>query len=174
MRFKTFLRSSLALVAVAAAFACADNAAPTAPHVTSAPSLAFSKATDGKKPKVAVCKLQKEEWKTTQIGSKGGEVKVGTVVLSVPAGALASNVAITAHVLPTTSASVQFLPEGLHFAVPATLRLEYTKCATPIFGVSVVYVQRDSVTEVEPSNNHPLLKFVTARISHFSSYAVAY
>ncbi|MEP7088156.1 MAG: hypothetical protein ABI884_12700 [Gemmatimonadota bacterium] len=168
------LRSSLAVVAVAVAFACADNATPTAPHVTSAPSLAFSNATDGKKPKVAVCKLQTEQWKTTQIGSKGGELKVGTVVLNVPAGALSSNVAITAHVLHTTSASVQFLPEGLHFAVPATLRLEYTKCETPIFGVTVVYVQRDSVTEVEPSNTHPLLKFVTARINHFSSYAVAY
>ena len=134
----------------------------------------LSKGKDGGKSKVAVCKLQKEEWKTEQIGARGGKVSVAGVQLTVPAGALRSTVAITAHVLPTTSASVQFLPEGLHFAVPATLRLEYTKCDTPIFGVNVVYVQADTVTEIEPSTNHPIFKFVTAKIGHFSSYAVAY
>ena len=126
------------------------------------------------KPKVAVCKLQKEDWSTVRVGRNGGRVTAGGVTLSVPAGALNTTVAITAHVLPTTSASVQFLPEGLHFAVPATLTMRYTKCDTPLLGVTVVYVQADTVSEVEPSSNHPLLKFVIARIRHFSSYAVAY
>ncbi|MEO6210230.1 MAG: hypothetical protein ABIQ10_08920 [Gemmatimonadaceae bacterium] len=91
-----------------------------------------------------------------------------------PAGALRSTVTITAHSLPTISARVQFSPEGLHFAVPATLKMDYSKCYTPLFGVTVVYVQADTVSEVEPSLNHPLLKYVVARIDHFSSYAVAY
>lgn len=52
--------------------------------------------------------------------------------------------------------------------------MDYSKCATPLFGVTVVYVQADTVSEVEPSLNHPVRKYVVARIGHFSSYAVAY
>lgn len=174
MRFQTALRTSFTLVVFGAAIACADSATPTAPRAATVPPVTLSKGKDGKKQEVAVCKLQKEEWKTERIGVRGGKVSVAGVSLYVPAGALRSSVAITAHVLPTTSASVQFLPEGLQFAAPATLTLQYSKCDTPIFGVNVVYVQADTVTEVEPSNNHPLFKFVTAKIGHFSSYAVAY
>jgi hypothetical protein len=172
MRLQTLVRSTLALIALGAAAACADHATPTSPRVASAPAVTLSTARDDKK--VAVCKLQKEEWKSEQIGVRGGRVGVGGVVLTVPAGALTRTTTITAHTLPTTSASVQFLPEGLHFAVPATLRMDYVRCATPLVGVKVVYVQKGSVTEVEPSLNHPLFKFVTAQIGHFSSYAVAY
>jgi hypothetical protein len=174
MRVQTVLRTSIALLALGTAVACTDSATPTAPRAVTAPPVLLAKRKDDKKSKVAVCKLQKEEWKTEQIGMRGGKVHVGGVELNVPVGALRSTVAITAHVLPTTSASVQFLPEGLHFAVPATLTMQYGKCDTPIFGVNVVYVQADSVTEVEPSNNHPIFRFVTAKIGHFSSYAVAY
>jgi hypothetical protein len=174
MRFQTFLRSSLAVAALGAAIACADNATPTSPRIASAPSVDFAVVKSAKKPKVAKCKLQKEEWGTALIGSNGGTVTVGGASLTVPAGALNRTVSISAHALPTTSASVQFSPEGLHFALPAKLTMQYGKCETPTYGVTVAYVQKDTVTEVEPSNDHPLLKSVTAEISHFSSYAVAY
>lgn len=172
MRASTPVRSLVSFLMLLGAVACADHATPTAPHFSSAPPLSFSKGKDGKK--VAVCKPQKEAWASSQIGSKGGKVKVAGAELDVPVGALTSTVTITAHSLPTTSASVQFSPEGLHFVVPATLKLDYSKCATPLFGVTVVYVQADTVTEVEPSQNHAMLKYVVARIGHFSSYAVAY
>ena len=133
--------------------ACADASTPLAPR-SAEPTISFSKGRDGKK--VAVCKLQKEEWKTQQIGVRGGQIKVGGVALTIPAGALARTVSITAHTLPTTSASVQLLPEGLQFAVPATLTMNYLKCQTPLLGVNIVYVQADTVTEVEPSKNHPI------------------
>jgi len=174
MRRITVVRSALAIAALVAAMACADNAAPTAPRIASAPSVDFAKAKDPKKLKVAVCKLQREAWATARIGSRGGRVSVGGSTLTVPPGALRTTTAITAHALATTSASIQFLPEGLQFAIPATLSIPYAKCETPLFGVGVVYVQADTVTEVEPSTNHPILKFVTAQINHFSSYAVAY
>jgi hypothetical protein len=170
----TALRLSFAVVALVATLACADSATPTAPRAASTPSVEFAKARDPEKSKVAVCKLQKEAWATAQIGSRGGRVSVGGSTLTVPPGALQTTVAITAHALPTTSASIQLLPEGLQFAVPASLSIPYAKCETPLFGVGVVYVQADTVTEVEPSTNHPILKFVTAQIRHFSSYAVAY
>ena len=173
MRKASALRFFAGLAAVAAAAACADHATPTAPRsLTASPVSLSQKPKDGKK--VAVCKLQKEAWKSAQIGSRGGSVRVGGAELDVPAGALASTITITAHALPTTSASVQFSPEGLHFALAATLKMDYSKCNTPLLGASVVYVQADTVTEVEPSNNHPWLEFVTARINHFSSYAVAF
>jgi hypothetical protein len=174
MRRIIVLRSAFAIVACGAAIACADNSAPTAPGATSAPAVNFARGKDPKKQQVAVCKQQKEAWATAQIGSRGGRVSVGGTTLTVPPGALRTTIAITAHVLPTTSARIQFLPEGLQFAVPATLSIPYAKCETPLFGVGVVYVQADTVTEVEPSTNHPVLKFVTAQISHFSSYAVAF
>ena len=174
MRRITVLRSAIAIVVFVAAIACADNSAPTAPRAASAPAVNFARGKDPKKQQVAVCKLQKEAWATARIGSRGGRVSVGGSTLTVPPGALRTTIAITAHALPTTSASIQFLPEGLQFAVPATLSIRYAKCETPLFGVGVVYVQADTVTEVEPSKNHPILKFVTAQISHFSSYAVAF
>jgi hypothetical protein len=171
MRSASALRISLVSLIVVLAAACADSSTPLAPRAPD-PAIAFSKGKDGKK--VAVCKLQKEEWKTQQIGTRGGHFNVGGVTLTVPAHALTRTVSITAHTLPTTSASVQLLPEGLQFAVPATLTIEYAKCQTPLLGVNVVYVQADTVTEVEPSKNHPILKYVSASIRHFSSYAVAY
>jgi hypothetical protein len=174
MRASTMIRSSLSLLLLAGAVACAENATPTAPRSANESTVSLSRTRDDKGKHVAVCKLQKEEWKSEVIGTKGGKIRVGASELSVPAGALTRTVTITAHALPTTSASVQFSPEGLHFAKPATLRMDYSKCQTPIFGVNVVYVQADTVTEVEPSNNHPLFKFVAAQIEHFSSYAVAY
>ncbi len=169
MRASTSVRSAVSCLLLAGAVACADHASPTAPRSFSAPQLT---AKHGEK--VAVCKPQKESWASSQIGSKGGKVRVEGAELDVPPGALRSTVTITAHSLPTTSASIQFAPEGLHFAVPATLKMNYSKCATPLFGVTVVYVQADTVSEVEPSQNHPVFKYVVARIDHFSSYAVAY
>ncbi len=172
MRLRSVIQVALSAAVLAIAIACADHATTTAPLSLNAPELTLSRGKDGKK--VADCKLQKEAWSSTQIGSRGGKVKVEGAELDVPPGALRNNVIITAHSLPTTSASVQFAPEGLHFAVPATLKMDYSKCDLPQLGVTVVYVRADTVSEVEPSENHPALKYVVARISHFSSYAVAY
>jgi hypothetical protein len=172
MNLNTIVRSSLAIVTLATAVACADSATPTAPRGVIAP-LASSRGPDDRH-EVATCKLQKEEWKTEHIGPRGGKVDVGGISLRVPRGALSSTVAITAHTLPTTSASVQFSPEGLQFAKPATLTMSYSKCQTPFVGVDIVYVQADTVAEVMLSHDQPILKIVVAKINHFSSYAVAY
>ena len=166
----TARRLVLALI-IGVPLGCADSATPLAPKA-SEPAVSPAKRKDGHQ--VAVCKLQKEEWKTERIGDRGGVVSVGGITLRIPPHSLKSTVSITAHKLPTTSASVQLLPEGLQFARPATLTMNYEKCATPLFGVNVVYVQSDTVTEVVPSHNQPMLKSVSALLKHFSSYAVAY
>ncbi|MEO8880339.1 MAG: hypothetical protein ABI446_08050 [Gemmatimonadaceae bacterium] len=77
--------------------------------------------------------------------------------------------------MPTTSVRVEFSPEGLQFAVPATLTLSYSSCVAPLLGgVQIAYLKADTVVEVEPSRDHLLTQRVSAAIRHFSSYAVAF
>jgi hypothetical protein len=173
MNLKTIIRCTLSGVTLGVAIACAESATPTAPRSVELAQADVHHA-DHKGPKVATCGVQKEEWKTERIDRRGGTVKVGGVSLKVPRGALSSPVSITAHTLPTATASVEFSPEGLRFTKSATLQLSYSKCVTPFVGVTVVYVQADTVAEIMQSHDQPIKKFVTAKIDHFSSYAVAY
>ena len=110
-----------------------------------------------------------------QFGPRGGKLDLGPGnSLQILPGALREVTTITAHIPKGTQAKVQFGPEGLQFAVPTILTASYSTCVTPLFGVSIAYLQADTVVEVEPSVNDPLQKKVTAFLSHFSSYAVAY
>jgi hypothetical protein len=174
MHFKTILRSSLAVVTLATAVACADSASPTAPR-SIAPPLASVSSTVQKQVTVATCTIQQEAWSTRQIGILGGTIRAGGATLVVPPGALLRPVSITAHVPATASASVQFQPEGLKFVVPAVLTMDYSKCKTPTAGVTIVYVREGLIAEILPSRILSiLLRLVVAPVSHFSSYAVAY
>jgi hypothetical protein len=174
MNFKTLLRSSLALVTLAAAVACADSASPTAP-LSVAPPLAASTSIVQNQVTVATCTIQQEAWSTKQIGLLGGTIRVGGATLVVPPGALLRPVSITAHTPPTASASVEFQPEGLKFIVPAILTMDYSTCQTPLSGVTIVYVRQGLIAEILPSRILSiLLRLVVAPVSHFSSYAVAY
>jgi hypothetical protein len=92
----------------------------------------------------------------------------------VPAGALSTDVQITAHALPNSSGRIEFSPAGLQFTKPAVLTMSYAKCTAPFFHVTVAYVESDTVSELEPSRSNWLRRTVTAEIRHFSSYAVAY
>ena len=108
-------------------------------------------------------------------GPAGGKLDLGPGnSLQILPGALRQVTTITAHIPKGTQAKVQFGPQGLQFAVPTILTASYSTCVTPLFGVSIAYLQADTVVEVEPSVNDPLQKKVTAFLSHFSSYAVAY
>jgi hypothetical protein len=174
MNLKTILRSSLALVTLAVAVACADSVSPTAP-ASVAPPLAALSSTVQQQVTVATCPVQQEAWSTRQIGLLGGTIRVGRATLVVPPGALLRPVTITAHAPATASASVEFQPEGLKFILPAVLTMDYTKCQTPLTGVTIVYVRDNLIAEILPSRILSiLLKLVVAPLSHFSSYAVAY
>lgn len=175
MRRATLVRNFLLLLAVTTAFACADNGLSTAPRAPAVDArLSQSSGHGDKNAEVASCKPQKDDQKSARIGSHGGILKIGSNTLVVPAGALSTTVEITAHAIPSNSARLEFSPEGLQFAIPATLTMSYAKCETPLFGVVVAYLQADTVTEVEPSRNHLLQRTVSAEIRHFSSYAVAF
>lgn len=178
MRSVTVLRTSLAVLALGTALACGDSASPTAPRPVAEPSLSLGgiETIVGGVLHLAVCKPHQELWATATIGSSGGTITLADgTVLAVPAGALPSAVSITAHELSGNGMAVEFAPEGLHFAVPANFTVSYAQCLVPpLLGARVVYVKGGLITEVEPSLSSLLRRSVTAKISHFSSYAVAF
>ena len=65
---------------------------------------------------------------TQTIGPDGGTLSVGTHRLTIPAGALAVPVTITAIAPSDTVNQVRFFPEGLTFASPARLTMSYANC----------------------------------------------
>lgn len=113
---------------------------------------------------------------TARIGAQGGTVVLGRSTLTIPAGALAATVRITARVSTAGVAALEFQPAGLQFAVPATLSIDYGAC--PSLGAvtkKVVYVDDAwRVLEVLPSQDDPAAAHVDASLTHFSKYAVAY
>jgi hypothetical protein len=117
---------------------------------------------------------------TTQtVGSQGGTIVVGPHRLTVPAGALASPVAITAEAPVGPVNSVRLLPEGLHFTPgkPARLTLSYANC--PLLGQLLpkrIAYTTDllKILSYVPSVDDLLAKRVTGSLQHFSRYAVAW
>ena len=114
---------------------------------------------------------------TQVIGPAGGVLVVGPHRFIVPEGALDSAVAITATITPEAVDRVHFAPEGLQFARPARLRMSYAHCGPVSWLVPrfIVHVDEDlSILDVLPSLNDVLRQRVSARIEHFSDYAVAW
>ena len=109
------------------------------------------------------------------VGPAGGTIVVGAHRLTIPAGALAAPVAITAEQVPGSTNSVRFQPAGLTFAKPATLTLSYRNCLLPPLSTRVVYTDEQlRILELIPSLDLRLTWSVNGSIRHFSRYAVAY
>jgi len=121
------------------------------------------------------CSAQPYAIKTQTVGSAGGTILVGTHRLTIPAGALASPVKITAEQVTGRVNSVRFRPDGLKFAKPATLRLSYANCSSLLLLKRVVYTNELlGILELLPSLDDLRTKTVSAPIRHFSRYAVAW
>lgn len=108
------------------------------------------------------------------VGSAGGVFNFGPHKLTVPAGALSSNVSIAVMVVTALQTEVKLLPHGTQFSVPVKLKLAYSQCETaPTHRVAYV---DDSGTLLEwtAAIDNPALGFVEATLNHFSIYAVAY
>jgi hypothetical protein len=120
----------------------------------------------------------------TMIGSAGGTVQTtdasGVVIsLSIPAGALSEETLITVTPLessPLVAPSgalhpgVKFEPEGLQFAVPATLTLDFSATARQVTNKDFIFLMTSPMTMVplygsaDPANNT-----LTALVHHFSA-----
>lgn len=182
MRKPSVLRLFGAVAVVAIVAACGDHASPTAPalslrHVSPPapppPPPRQQQQTHGHQ--LAQCRIPFDIWVSTRIGPLGGTLDLGdNNTIYFPPGALLTDTTITAHVPAGTTARVFFTPEGLKFPVAAIVTLNISPCITPTTLLSVVYLQADTISEVEPTVTNPTAKTVTATINHFSSYAVAY
>jgi len=109
-------------------------------------------------------------------GPAGGTLVFGNSRLVIPGGALRDTVTITATSLGDSTSSVDFQPEGLHFAKPAGLVLDGSGCVLGNGGdsLSVVYLAPEgTVLETIPAVYDPHWKAVAAPIVHFSRYAIA-
>lgn len=113
------------------------------------------------------------------IGPAGGTLTVGPHTLTVPAGALATPVLITADAPVGTVNSVRFGPEGLQFAAGqhATLTLSYANC--PLLGSLLpkrIAYTTDllSILSYVISVDDLVHRRVSGSLEHFSRYAVAW
>lgn len=109
------------------------------------------------------------------VGPKGGNIKVGRHILSIPAGALSQDVVIVAEQVSGSTNSVRFSPDGLTFAKSAALTMAYDNCTPVAAKKSIVYTTEQlGILERLPSTDKGQNKIVTSEIDHFSRYAVAY
>ncbi len=114
---------------------------------------------------------------TQAIGPKGGNLSVGPHKLTVPRGALAAPVSITAVAPSDTVNRVQFRPEGLSFAKSASLTMSYLNC--PLLGSTdprqVAHTDDAlQILQYLPSTDQQKSSKVTGTLEHFSNYAVAW
>jgi hypothetical protein len=114
---------------------------------------------------------------TQTVGPEGGVIQVGVHSLVIPSGALSDPVEITAVAPSDTVNRVQFEPQGLSFARPATLTMSYANCK----GVGswlpkrIAYTTDDLVIlQLLWALDDLFHNTVTAHIGHFSDYAIAW
>jgi hypothetical protein len=114
---------------------------------------------------------------TQTIGPEGGTLFVGPHQLSIPAGALLTAVTITAVAPSDTVNQVRFFPEGLTFASPAALTMSYANCGPVNLLVpkQIAYTTDAlDIVALLPSIDVLWAERVTARLQHFSTYAIAW
>ena len=114
---------------------------------------------------------------TQTIGPEGGTLLVGPHQLTIPAGALAVPVTITAVAPSDTVNQVRFSPQGLTFADPASLTMSYANCnGLNVFLPKQIAYTTDAldVLQLLPSFDDLWSQRVTASLQHFSTYAVAW
>ncbi len=126
-------------------------------------------------PVLLLCEPQEYASASKRIGPEGGSLRFGRHRLEIPRGALSSRVTITAEQVTGPVNSVRLSPEGLQFARPARLTLEYRNCGATRLRKRVAYTDELlRILEMPSSEDYPKYDYVTGEIDHFSRYAVAY
>jgi hypothetical protein len=131
----------------------------------------------GTLPELLACAPQEYTAAAELIGPEGGSIKIGPHELRIPAGALDHEVVISAVAPVSTLVEVQLQPEGLQFATPAKLKLNYSQCVQPPswLRLFMVYLSDDGrILEITTSRDKKGLKTVVGYLEHFSRYAVAW
>ena len=124
------------------------------------------------------CSPLPEAADTETIGPEGGTLSVGPHRLTIPPGALATPVTITAVAPTGTVNSVRFEPSGLIFDQTAWLTMSYANCGLvwSLFPKRIAYTTDDLLDIISflVSFDNVFARRVTGRVDHFSTYAVAW
>jgi hypothetical protein len=113
---------------------------------------------------------------TKRIGAKGGQITLGGGhSLTIPAGALASDVDITMESRPGAFLELRFSPHGLKFAKPVEMTFSYARCAVSADqAVGIVYVGSGfRILETMPSTDRRTTRKMSALTDHFSGYMMS-
>ena len=188
-RFTTIMMSALLLLIGAS---CSSDALPTAPSnqesqpaVSPLLGLPIEGVLDGLGKgggtlgQLLTCGPQRYASESKVIGPNGGTLRIGEHTFVVPRGALNKNVLITGEAPEGNVVSVRFSPEGLQFESrhQPTLTLDYSNCGLVrnLLPKHIAYTtEKLSILSILSSVDDLLHQKVSARIKHFSRYAVAW
>jgi len=169
-------RRMAGMVVMVAVVASCGRESPVAPQASVGGVGGSSKLLGGLLDGLVSCAPLPQSQAGAWIGANGGTLHIGPHTFTVPAGALSHPVFIRA-VAPTGSArEVEFAPQGLRFAVPASLTLSFAHCSLLVHLLPQIAYVDDSqdILSFIPSLADLLSQTVTGQVSHFSGYAVAY
>jgi hypothetical protein len=169
-RRRSFLNTILGVVI--AAGACASNPVSSADPEPPSYSLLGSLSAV-----LVNCTPEQYTVASAVIGSAGGVLRIGQHTLVIPSGALTASVTIQGEVVSGSVNSVRFSPEGLTFRASPTLTMSYRNCSGlgMLLPKKIVFTdERLSLLQILRSLDLPAEKLVSAPLSHFSRYAIAY
>jgi len=131
----------------------------------------------GTLPTLLSCEPQEFAAEAELIGPEGGSIHLGAHELVIPRGALDREIIISGTAPVSNIVEVDLQPEGLQFATPAELKLDYSHCVQPPAWAQVVVVylgDNEQILNVQVSRDKKGIKEVDADLNHFSRYAVAW
>lgn len=170
------IRSALlALTGTALILAACARDNPVAPLAVEPGALFSAEPTK----KVKTARAANAYKQTKKLGKAGGKFETGTGhVLVFPEGALDADIEITMERLEGTHIQFEFQPHGLTFPAGAepVLTLSYANAEEPnLATLAIVYLDADGIgiAEVLATTLDTEKQTLTARLRHFSGYAIA-
>ena len=165
-------RAAFVVLSTALVLVSCDTPAPM-----TAPSRVQPSLIGGLVPDLVACTPLPYDSAAQVIGPSGGTIRVGPHALTVPEGALDSDVAISAAIVDGNVNAVRFGPEGLQFNKKASLTLSYANCGL-VFGLLPHHIAYTddllNILDTVTADASLLSGSVTGKIRHFSDYAVAW
>jgi hypothetical protein len=127
-------------------------------------------------PHLLTCAAHDSASVTVTVGTSGASIQVGNDRLIIPGGALSQSTTITATIPADTLADIHFEPHGLQFNKDVHLVLSTNGCSTGSDDPDdIVYLDNaGNVLETLEGTFSGSGHTVTAKIHHFSSYAIAF
>mgnify|MGYP001569795556 CR=1 FL=1 len=181
MRLSRPFHLTLVLAATAIMVSCVESTAPEVPELAPAaqasPELLEALSPTLQRVGLLRCDPMPAVFVRERIGPEGGTIEIGEHTLRIPAGALDRRVTISAYAPRARVNRVEFAPHGLEFARPAVLTMSYANCDLlgSLLPKHIAYINDDlSIIHLLETLDNFRRRQVSARLDHFSEYAVAW